>query len=93
VRQTVRPDLGPLAALFFKLGCLGFGGPAAHLALMEREIVQERRRLSPAEFLDLIGAANLIPGVERSHHPSASRERPGDTPRRASRFHPRATLA
>jgi chromate transport protein ChrA len=37
VRQTVRPDLGPLAALVFKLGCLGFGGPAAHLALMERE--------------------------------------------------------
>jgi chromate transporter len=62
VRQTVRPDIGPLAALFFKLGCLGFGGPAAHLALMEREIVQERRWLTPTEFLDLIGAANLIPG-------------------------------
>lgn len=55
-------NLGPLASLFLKLGCFGFGGPAAHLALMEREIVQKRGWLTPGEFLDLVGAANLIPG-------------------------------
>jgi chromate transporter len=51
-----------LFRVFLKLGCLGFGGPAAHLALMEREIVRDRGWLAPGEFLDLIGAANLIPG-------------------------------
>jgi chromate transporter len=54
--------LGSLFRVFLKLGWLGFGGPAAHLALMEREIVGKRRWLAPGEFLDLIGAANLIPG-------------------------------
>jgi chromate transporter len=63
VRQLGRSgDLGPLASLFLKLGCFGFGGPAAHLALMEREIVQKRGWLTPGDFLDLVGAANLIPG-------------------------------
>src|SRR4029077_1972173 len=56
------PDLASLFRVFLKLGCLGFGGPAAHLALMEREIVRNRGWLAPGEFLDLIGAANLIPG-------------------------------
>jgi hypothetical protein len=63
LRQAVRdPDLGSLFRVFLKLGWLGFGGPAAHLALMEREIVRDRGWLQPGEFLDLIGAANLIPG-------------------------------
>jgi chromate transporter len=63
LRQAVRdPDLGSLFRVFLKLGWLGFGGPAAHLALMEREIVRDRGWLEPGEFLDLIGAANLIPG-------------------------------
>jgi len=63
LRQVVRPqDLGSLFRVFLKIGCLGFGGPAAHLALMEREIVRDRGWLAPSEFLDLIGAANLIPG-------------------------------
>ncbi len=48
--------------LFLKLGAIGFGGPAAHVALMEDEVVRRRRWLSREEFLDLVGAVNLIPG-------------------------------
>ncbi len=63
LRQLVpEPDLPSLFRVFLKLGWLGFGGPAAHLALMEKEIVRDRRWLAPGEFLDLVGAANLIPG-------------------------------
>jgi chromate transporter len=54
--------LRELATLFLKLGVIGFGGPAAHLALMEDECVRRRRWLSHEEFLDLVGATNLIPG-------------------------------
>lgn len=54
--------LGELARLFFKLGTIGFGGPAAHIALMQDEVVARRRWLDPQEFLDLIGVTNLIPG-------------------------------
>ena len=48
--------------MFFKLGCLAFGGPAAHIALMEKEIVEKRKWLSETDFLDLISATHLIPG-------------------------------
>jgi chromate transporter len=51
-----------LAAVFLKLGVVSFGGPAAHIALMRRELVERRRWLTTQEFLDLIGAVNLIPG-------------------------------
>jgi len=51
-----------IAALFLKLGALGFGGPAAHIAMMEDEVVTRRGWLSRQRFLDLIGATNLIPG-------------------------------
>lgn len=54
--------LWELAKLFLKLGVIGFGGPAAHLALMEQECVRRRRWLSHEEFLDMVGATNLIPG-------------------------------
>lgn len=59
---TKRPPLVDLALLFLKLGAVGFGGPAAHIALMEHEIVRRREWLSREEFLDLVGATNLIPG-------------------------------
>jgi len=55
-------SLREIALLFLKLGTIGFGGPAAHIALMESEIVKRRRWLSHQEFLDLLGATNLIPG-------------------------------
>ena len=57
-----RVSLTEIATLFLKLGTVGFGGPAAHIALMEDEVVRRRRWVSREEFLDLLGATNLIPG-------------------------------
>jgi chromate transporter len=54
--------LREVAALFFKLGLISFGGPAAHVAMMEDEVVKKRGWMSHEHFLDLIGATNLIPG-------------------------------
>jgi chromate transporter len=54
--------LGEVVRLFLKLGVIGFGGPAAHIALMEDEVVRRRRWLSRDAFLDLLGATYLIPG-------------------------------
>lgn len=54
--------LRDVAAVFTKLGLIGFGGPAAHLALMADETVQRRGWLSHDDFLDLLGMTNLIPG-------------------------------
>lgn len=55
-------SLFEIAALFLRLGTTAFGGPAAHIAMMEEEVVRRRRWLTHEEFLDLLGAANLIPG-------------------------------
>jgi chromate transporter len=54
--------VGDLIRLFLKLGSTAFGGPAAHIAMMRDEVVARRRWLSDQEFLDLVGAVNLIPG-------------------------------
>lgn len=54
--------LRELALLFLKLGTIAFGGPAAHIAMMEDEVVRRRGWLSREQFLDLLGATNLIPG-------------------------------
>jgi len=51
-----------VAFFFLRLGLTAFGGPAAHIAMMEQEVVRRRAWLSREEFLDLLGAANLIPG-------------------------------
>lgn len=59
---TPRGSLRELAFLFLRLGATAFGGPAAHIAFMEEEVVRRRGWLSREEFLDLLGAANLIPG-------------------------------
>jgi len=55
-------NLKEIASLFFKLGCFAFGGPAAHVAMMEEEVVEKRKWMSRQHFLDLMGATNLIPG-------------------------------
>jgi len=55
-------SLKDIAKLFLKLGIIGFGGPAAHIAMMQEEVVTKRKWLSEQHFLDLIGATNLIPG-------------------------------
>ena len=56
------PNLSQLALLFLKIGIIGFGGPAAHIALMEEEVVKRRAWMTKERFLDLVGATNLIPG-------------------------------
>ena len=56
------PELRELALLFLRLGATAFGGPAAHVAMMEDEVVRRRGWLTRGEFLDLLGATNLIPG-------------------------------
>lgn len=55
-------DVLEVSGLFLKLGATGFGGPAAHIALMRREAVERRKWLTERAFLDLLGATNLIPG-------------------------------
>ena len=57
-----KADLKNIAKVFLKLGIIGFGGPAAHIAMMQHELVKKRKWLSQEHFLDLIGATNLIPG-------------------------------
>jgi len=59
---TPRTSLLELAALFVRLGVTAFGGPAVHIALMEEEVVARRGWLTRQEFLDFLGATNLIPG-------------------------------
>jgi chromate transporter len=54
--------LRELAAVFLKLGTISFGGPAAHIAMMEHEVVRRRGWVTHEQFLDLLSASNLIPG-------------------------------
>ena len=51
-----------LFLIFFRIGATAFGGPAAHIAMMEDEFVRRRAWVTRERFLDLLGAANLIPG-------------------------------
>src|ERR1700733_14190162 len=61
-----RASLSALAKLFLRLGTTAFGGPAAHIAIMEDELVRRRRWVSREKFLDMLGASNLIPGPSSS---------------------------
>ena len=67
--QPFQPDYAERGAtwpefvgLFAKLGVVAFGGPVAHIAMMDREVVERRRWVSREHFLDLIAATNLLPG-------------------------------
>src|SRR3984957_5488254 len=70
--QSISPDtetpparreaLRELAVLFLRLGTLAMGGPAAHIAMMEDEVVRRRRWMTHERFLDMLGVCNLIPG-------------------------------
>ncbi|MGL5076620.1 MAG: chromate transporter, partial [Waterburya sp.] len=57
-----KTELKELASVFLKLGTVAFGGPVAHIAMMEEEVVKRRRWLSEEKLLDLLGVTNLIPG-------------------------------
>src|ERR1700690_524162 len=57
-----RSRLIEVAALFLRLGVTAFGGPAAHIAIMRDEVVKKLKWINEQEFLDLLGATNLIPG-------------------------------
>jgi len=60
--MSKKNNLLEIAQVFFKLGLVAFGGPAAHIAMMDAEIIQKRRWMTEQHFLDLIGATNFIPG-------------------------------
>ena len=62
MHQVLSKRLAEVAKLFLKLGVTGFGGPAAHIAMMHDETVKRRKWLNDQELLDLVGATNLIPG-------------------------------
>ena len=64
--EAKRGSLKELALFFLRLGVTAFGGPAAHIAIMEDELVRRRKWLSREKFLDLLGASNLIPGPSSS---------------------------
>ncbi len=57
-----RTELRQIALSFLRLGATAFGGPAAHIAMMEEEFVRRRGWVSHADFLDMLGASNLGPG-------------------------------
>lgn len=61
-KQEAKPSLKELALVFFRLGMIAFGGPAAHIAMMDQEVVQRKRWTSRENLLDLIGVTNLLPG-------------------------------
>jgi chromate transporter len=65
-RENRSRPLRELASFFLRLGTISFGGPAAHIAMMENELVRRRAWLSREKFLDLLGASNLIPGPSSS---------------------------
>lgn len=60
--EDPRTQLSEIGWLFLRLGTISFGGPAAHIAMMQDEIVRRRQWLTDSEFLDLLSATNLIPG-------------------------------
>jgi chromate transporter len=62
VQNSPGGRLRALAVLFLKLGTISFGGPAAHIALMEDEVVRKRQWVTRSQFLDMLGLTNLIPG-------------------------------
>jgi len=77
--EAPRGTVGEVTRYFLRLGIIAFGGPAAHVAIMRRELVRERGWIDDAEFIDLLGATNLIPGpnsTEMTMHLGATRAGP-----------------
>ena len=62
--QLTRPGFAELVRVFARIGCLSFGGPAGQIALMHREIVDERRWVSEEQYLHALNFCHLLPGPE-----------------------------
>jgi chromate transporter len=60
--MTSWKNIRELSTFFFSMGILAFGGPAAHIALLQRELVERKKWMDQSEFLGLIGITNLVPG-------------------------------
>jgi chromate transporter len=60
--STTQASLAELARYFLRLGFTAFGGPAAHIAIMEDDVVRRRRWLTRAHFMDMLAATQLVPG-------------------------------
>jgi chromate transporter len=60
--MAINNNLAELAKLFLKLGTIGFGGPPAHMAMMNREAVLQRQWLTPEEFSDGLVICEMLPG-------------------------------
>lgn len=60
--SPMRRAIFEVTRLMFKLGVIGFGGPVAHIAMMRDETVRRRKWLTDEEFMQMVGATNLIPG-------------------------------
>ena len=63
-RQTSNPDFAELVRVFARIGCLSFGGPAGQIALMHRELVEERRWVEEEQYLHALNFCHLLPGPE-----------------------------
>jgi chromate transporter len=61
-KESKKGKIAEVAGVFFKMGLIAFGGPAAHIAMMEDEIITRRKWMTRQHFLDMMGATNLIPG-------------------------------
>ncbi len=59
---SAQPSPGEIVREWGRIGCIGFGGPPAHIALLRELCVERRGWLSPHEFEDAIAACNLLPG-------------------------------
>ncbi len=74
--ESTTGRLGEVLRYFLRFGFIAFGGPAAHIAMMRRELINQRRWVSDAEFVDMLGVTNLIPGpnsTEMTMHLGARR--------------------
>jgi chromate transporter len=64
VATPLLPSLGDATRVWFKVGCLSFGGPAGQIALLHREVVDERNWVSDRRFLHALNFCHLLPGPE-----------------------------
>lgn len=60
--MSVAAPLGSIAAQWLRIGCVGFGGPPAHIALLRKLCVRQRQWMTAADFEDAVAATNLLPG-------------------------------